>query len=81
MPREYVHVVGGGYNDEANTSPIHMDVDELSMADELSMVDDLEYQFIHSRDEETPFTYLASLSAKCAANDDEFSVVRGKIKV
>ncbi|KAL0415640.1 UNVERIFIED_CONTAM: RecQ-mediatedinstability protein 1 [Sesamum latifolium] len=41
---------------------------------------ELEHHFILSRDKETPFTYLATLSAKCVAIEDEASTVRGKIK-
>ncbi|KAL0355067.1 UNVERIFIED_CONTAM: RecQ-mediatedinstability protein 1 [Sesamum radiatum] len=57
------------------TSAIYMDVEEISI------VDELEHHFILSRDKETPFTYLATLSAKCVAIEDEASTVRGKIKV
>ncbi|KAL8506359.1 hypothetical protein ACS0TY_017295 [Phlomoides rotata] len=57
-----------------NTSS--MDVDD----EEISMLDDLEQHFILRKDNEIPSTYLASLSAKISANDDETSVVRGKIK-
>ncbi|KAL8456731.1 hypothetical protein ACS0TY_034832 [Phlomoides rotata] len=63
-----------GDNGVPNTSS--MDVDD----EEMSMLDDLEQHFILRKDNETPFTYLASLSAKFSANDDETSVVRGKIK-
>lgn len=57
-----------------NTSSMDVDVEEMSI------LDDLEHRFILCRDKELPFTYLASLSAKFSANDDE-TVVRGKIKV
>lgn len=74
MPEEDVHVPVSTDNAEPNTSPIYMDAEDIS-------VDDSEQHFILSGDQEIPFTYLASLSAKCVANDDETSVVRGKIKV
>ncbi|XP_042014581.1 recQ-mediated genome instability protein 1-like isoform X2 [Salvia splendens] len=74
MPEEDVHAPVGMDDDEANTSSIHMDVDDIST------VDNLEPHFILSGDKEPPFIYLASLSAKYAAIDDETSVVRGKIK-
>ncbi|XP_042015692.1 recQ-mediated genome instability protein 1-like [Salvia splendens] len=74
MPEEDVHVPVSMDADEANTSSIHMDVDDIST------VYDLEPHFILSGDKEPPFIYLASLSAKNAAIDDETSVVRGKIK-
>lgn len=72
MPEEDVHAPVSGDNADPD---IYMD------AEEISLVDDLERHFILSRDKEVPFTYLASLSANCVANDDETSVVRGKIKV
>lgn len=50
-------------------------------AEEISMVDELEHHFILSRDNEIPFTYLASLSARFVAVEDETTVIRGKIKV
>lgn len=75
MPGEDVKVPVSRDNAEPNASSMHMDVEEISM------VDELEHHFILCRDKETPFTYLASLSAKCVANEDEASVVRGKIKV
>ncbi|XP_051134842.1 recQ-mediated genome instability protein 1 [Andrographis paniculata] len=49
-------------------------------AKEILMVDELEHHFILSRDNEVPFTYLASLSAKLVAVEDEDTVIRGKIK-
>ncbi|KAL0342304.1 UNVERIFIED_CONTAM: RecQ-mediatedinstability protein 1 [Sesamum calycinum] len=60
--------------DRDTSSAIYMDVEEISI------VDELEHHFILSRDKETPFTYLATLSAKCVAIEDEASTVRGKIK-
>lgn len=75
MPEEDVHVPVSGDSADLDTSSVYMD------ADEISLVDDLERHFMLSRDKEVPFTYLASLSANCVANDDETSVVRGKIKV
>lgn len=75
MPEEDVHAPVSMDDDEANTSSIHMDVDDIST------VDNPEPHFILSGDKEPPFIYLASLSAKYAAIDDETSVVRGKIKV
>ncbi|KAH6831566.1 recQ-mediated instability protein [Perilla frutescens var. hirtella] len=74
MPGEEVLMPVSRDNAEPNTYPTHMDVEEISM------VDDFEHHFILSREKEIPFTYLASLSAKCAANDDETSIVQGKIK-
>ncbi|GFP83345.1 recq-mediated genome instability protein 1 [Phtheirospermum japonicum] len=65
------------HNDEPNRSsvlPMDMDVEEIFM------VDNLERHYVLSRNEDIPFTYLASLSAKCTAIIDEDSVVRGKIK-
>ncbi|KAL6584352.1 recQ-mediated genome instability protein 1 [Orobanche minor] len=56
------------------SSALPMDVEEITILDEL------EHQFMLSRNKDIPFTYLASLSAKCAAMEDEVSVVRGKIK-
>ncbi|KAL3629753.1 recQ-mediated genome instability protein 1 [Castilleja foliolosa] len=64
-------------NDEpigSSVLPMDMDVEEILM------VDELEHHFMRSRNEDIPFTYLASLSAKCEAIVDESSVVRGKIK-
>ncbi|KAG8379455.1 hypothetical protein BUALT_Bualt07G0090300 [Buddleja alternifolia] len=62
-------------NDAANTSSaVDMDVEEIRL------VDELEHPFILSRDKESPFTYLASLSAKLAAIQNEAYSVRGKIK-
>ncbi|KAK4436840.1 RecQ-mediatedinstability protein 1 [Sesamum alatum] len=60
--------------DLETSSAIYMDVEEVSV------VDELEHHFTLSRDKETPFTYLATLSAKCVAIEDEASTVRGKIK-
>ncbi|XP_020548723.1 recQ-mediated genome instability protein 1 [Sesamum indicum] len=60
--------------DPDTSSAIYMDVEEISI------VDELEHHFILSRDKETPFTYLATLSAKCVTIEDEASMVRGKIK-
>ncbi|KAL1541814.1 recQ-mediated genome instability protein 1 [Salvia divinorum] len=83
MPEEDIHVPASMDGDEANASSIHMDANTSSIhmdVDDISTVDDLEPHFILSGDKEPPFAYLASLSAKCAAIDDETSVVRGKIK-
>ncbi|KAI3455067.1 hypothetical protein Pfo_011730 [Paulownia fortunei] len=75
MPGEDVEVPVSRHNAEPNrSSGVHMDVEEISL------VDELEHHFILSRDKDIPFTYLASLSAKCAAIEDEASAVRGKIK-
>ncbi|KAK6148053.1 hypothetical protein DH2020_018965 [Rehmannia glutinosa] len=72
---EDVNVSVGRHNVEPNgSSTLPMDVEDISM------VDELEHHFMLSRNKEIPFTYLASLSAKCAAIEDEASVVRGKIK-
>ncbi|KAA8540664.1 hypothetical protein F0562_024417 [Nyssa sinensis] len=46
----------------------------------IHMVDEMEHPFILGGDRETPFTYLASLSAKWAAIKDEAPNVQGKIK-
>lgn len=48
---------------------------------EIHMVDELEHPFILSGEKESPFTYLASLSAMLAAMKDDVSKVQGKIKV
>ncbi|PIN23588.1 hypothetical protein CDL12_03687 [Handroanthus impetiginosus] len=75
VPVEDVNVPVHRDNAEPNnSSAMHNDVEEISM------VDELENHYILSRDKEMPFTYLASLSAKCVAIEDEASVIRGKIK-
>ncbi|KAL6559609.1 recQ-mediated genome instability protein 1 [Orobanche gracilis] len=80
IPVDYISVenVGlsvGRHNPEpTGSSALPMDVEEITILDEL------EHQFMLSRNKDIPFTYLASLSAKCAAMEDEVSVVRGKIK-
>ncbi|XP_059643059.1 recQ-mediated genome instability protein 1 [Cornus florida] len=62
-------------NAEQNlSSTTFMDVEEIHM------VDEEEHPFILSGDRETPFTYLASLSAKWAAMQDTASNVQGIIK-
>ncbi|GER45849.1 hypothetical protein STAS_22831 [Striga asiatica] len=63
------------HNDEPKElSCLPMDVEEIRILDEL------EHRFMLSRNKDIPFTYLATLSAECAALEDEASVVRGKIK-
>ncbi|CAA0831762.1 RecQ-mediated genome instability protein 1 [Striga hermonthica] len=63
------------HNDEPKElSCLPMDVEEIRILDEL------EHHFMLSRNKDIPFTYLATLSAECAALEDEASVVRGKIK-
>ncbi|KAL3839117.1 hypothetical protein ACJIZ3_023708 [Penstemon smallii] len=75
VPVKDVSVAAGGNSAEPNLSfSVDMDVEEITM------VDELEHDFIFSRDKETPFTYLASLSAKLAAIEDQSYIVRGKIK-
>jgi len=49
--------------------------------EDTNMVDHVEHPFILSAEEELPFTYLASLSAKWAAVQGKESFVQGKIKV
>lgn len=45
------------------------------------MVNEFNHPFILSGDNEIPFTYMASLSAKWVAMEVKASPVRGKIKV
>ncbi|KAL6576268.1 recQ-mediated genome instability protein 1 [Orobanche hederae] len=72
---ENVGVSVGRHNLEpTGSSALPMDVEEITILDEL------EHQFMLSRNKDIPFTYLASLSAECAAMEDKVSVVRGKIK-
>ncbi|RAL47479.1 unnamed protein product [Cuscuta campestris] len=68
--------------------PIHIttvdsDSDALppaSIEQEIHMFDELDHPFVLSGDKESPFTYLASLSAKLAGTTDKTSCVKGKIK-
>lgn len=58
--------------------------DSLSTAtidvEEIDLIDELEHPIILSGDNENPFTYLASLSAKKAGMNGSASTVTGKIK-
>jgi len=48
---------------------------------DVQMVDAIDHPLILSRDQEVPFTYIASLSAKWAKIKEEAPSVQGKIKV
>ncbi|CAI9757335.1 unnamed protein product [Fraxinus pennsylvanica] len=62
-------------DDADNTSSsVAMDFEEISVVNEFN------HPFILSGDKETPFTYMASLSAKWVAMEVKASPVRGKIK-
>lgn len=50
-------------------------------AEDVSMVDEVEHPLILTGERESPFTYLASLSAKSAAMKEKAPSVQGKIKV
>lgn len=53
----------------------------VSNTDDFHMVDAIDNPLILSGDDEVPFTYLASLSAKWAAMKEKAPFVQGKIKV
>ncbi|EYU23066.1 hypothetical protein MIMGU_mgv1a004176mg [Erythranthe guttata] len=75
MPEEDVRIPVSRENTEPTTSFTgHIDFEEVQTGNEM------DHHFMLPTDREAPFTYLASLSAKCAGIDDEASVVRGKIK-
>lgn len=59
------------------TSTTFSNVDDIQLVDE----DEVEHLSILTGDRETPFNYLASLSAKWAAMKDQTPNVQGKIKV
>ncbi|KZV21758.1 hypothetical protein F511_02916 [Dorcoceras hygrometricum] len=74
---DYIHGEDVMVPDNAEPFPsssVYMDVEEISA------VDDLMHSFIYSRENEIPFSYLASLSAKWTEIEDNSSVIRGKIK-
>ena len=48
---------------------------------EAHMLDELEHPFLLTGDNESPFTYLASLLAMWAAKQGDVAKVEGKIKV
>lgn len=52
-----------------------------AVSDDVYMVDEEEHPLMLTGDEEIPFTYLASLSAKWAAVKENRPFVQGKIKV
>lgn len=58
------------------TSTTFSNVDDIQLVDE----DEMEHLSILTGDRETPFNYLASLSAKWAAMKDQTPNVQGKIK-
>ncbi|XP_059276958.1 recQ-mediated genome instability protein 1 isoform X1 [Lycium ferocissimum] len=76
--RESIPVsIGSVHNEDVepdSLSTAAIDVDEIDFADEL------DHPFILSGGKETPFTYLASLSAKQAGMNGSASTVTGKIK-
>ncbi|XP_075517116.1 recQ-mediated genome instability protein 1 [Primulina tabacum] len=76
---DYTHGEDVTVPDNAKPNPsssVYMDVEEISVADNVM------HPFIFSGENEIPFTYLASLSAKWTSIEDNnnASVVRGKIK-
>lgn len=63
------------YHEANNSSTV------FSSLDDIQMVDEVERLPILTGDQETPFTYLASLSTKWAAMKGRIPNVQGKIKV
>lgn len=53
----------------------------VSEVEDIHMVDEVDHPLILSGDQEIPFTYLSSLSAKLSAMKEKSHSVQGKIKV